>query len=313
MAKVEPSPSTRLVSDAPEVANTVDKSSHSSIWTAPIRWQKGVVGYFQFVSRRKRDNRFAVFPEFGDMLASLLVAVALVSWISVTFDPLFLQWMKSPGFHSSSFFQIITQFGKVDWILIVTGVALLILSVRTVNKHFGAQYLAWHQMVLYFYFVFTSVAFSGLLATLLKNIFGRARPPVTPDGHFWYAWPFQGNYDYASFPSGHATTGGALGMSLFLLFPKYRWIFLLGGGLIALSRPALGVHYPSDIIAGFCLGSLFVIFYARFFAHHRLLFSFDGPFNVRLRRVKGGMLSHLADLFLGIGTNKTKIHEGRKV
>jgi len=52
-------------------------------------------------------------------------------------------------------------------------------------------------------------------------------------------------------------------------------LFVVAGVWVALSRPALGVHFPSDVFAGFCLGAGFTWFYARSFARKRLLFGFD--------------------------------------
>ena len=57
-----------------------------------------------------------------------------------------------------------------------------------------------------------------------------------------------------SFPSGHTATSIAGALALARIWPAARW--LLGGlaALIALSRVYVGVHYPSDILAGAVLG-----------------------------------------------------------
>ena len=62
-----------------------------------------------------------------------------------------------------------------------------------------------------------------------------------------------------SLPSGHATTSFAFTLPIFLLtspFLPLRWrIFPLAvAGMVAFSRPYVGVHYPSDILAGAVLG-----------------------------------------------------------
>ncbi len=67
-----------------------------------------------------------------------------------------------------------------------------------------------------------------------------------------------------SFPSGHATSSAALAASLLVLaWPtRFRWsaaiattVFLTGVGL---SRMYFGVHYPSDILGGWCVSFAWV-------------------------------------------------------
>ncbi len=63
-----------------------------------------------------------------------------------------------------------------------------------------------------------------------------------------------------SFPSGHASFAGALFAATSLVISRHRWFDGVIGilcVLIALSRMMLGVHYPTDIIAGFFWGFLF--------------------------------------------------------
>jgi len=132
-------------------------------------------------------------------------------------------------------------------------------------------------------YVFAAVAVSGIIANLSKNIIGRARPkhfdetgPLSFD--FW-----SGDSSWASFPSGHATTAMALGVSLALLFPRMRWVFLCLCFWIAVSRLFVGVHYPSDVIAGGILGGITAWLMARALARRRLLFGFSGD-GILLRR-----------------------------
>jgi membrane-associated phospholipid phosphatase len=59
-----------------------------------------------------------------------------------------------------------------------------------------------------------------------------------------------------SFPSGHTTSAFATATSLCLAFPKWYVIApsCVWAGLVAYSRMHLGVHYPSDVLAGILLG-----------------------------------------------------------
>lgn len=59
-----------------------------------------------------------------------------------------------------------------------------------------------------------------------------------------------------SFPSGHTQAAAALFTYLTRLYPRRWWLWVIGVGLIGLSRIYSGVHFPADVLAGACLGSL---------------------------------------------------------
>ena len=57
-----------------------------------------------------------------------------------------------------------------------------------------------------------------------------------------------------SFPSGHAATSFAAATAIGALLPGGRAPLLAAAALMALTRPYLGLHYPSDALAGAMLG-----------------------------------------------------------
>ena len=91
----------------------------------------------------------------------------------------------------------------------------------------------------------------NLLITLtIKAIVGRARPK----GEWGKVYR---RIDPNSFPSGHSSRGGAMGMAAMIMMPLIFGLPLLFWGMcVAFSRVAMGVHYLSDVIAGYFLGLL---------------------------------------------------------
>lgn len=61
--------------------------------------------------------------------------------------------------------------------------------------------------------------------------------------------------DEFSFPSGHTLHAVAFTMIAAYHFPPLLMLLAPLCALIALSRPALGLHYPSDVLAGALLGA----------------------------------------------------------
>lgn len=88
---------------------------------------------------------------------------------------------------------------------------------------------------------------SALLNLGAKPLFGRDRPSL------WESIAPEGNY---SFPSGHAMGSMTLACVMVLLcwHTRLRWSAVIAMSafvaLVGLSRVYLGVHYPSDILAG---------------------------------------------------------------
>ena len=246
-------------------------------------WFSEIVAYFRFVQNRKVDHRFGLMPAPLYLLSGVMIIVLITLLLYLYADPVLLAWLRSDDRWYPAIFETITLLGNVDWFLVIAGTVLAILSVFNAKRFTGNENLVWHRIFLNAYFAFTAIVFTGLLGNLLKNLIGRARPKFTPDSHIWFSMPFEHHYQFASFPSGHSTTGGAIAMVLSLLFPRWTLLFMAGGIMIAVSRAVLGVHFLSDIFAGFVFGSVFVWLYARLFARKRLLFTFDHEGRLVLR------------------------------
>ncbi|MFZ1258589.1 MAG: phosphatase PAP2 family protein [Candidatus Saccharimonas sp.] len=104
--------------------------------------------------------------------------------------------------------------------------------------------------------VFVSVAGASLLNVLLKSVFERARPDL---------WERLVNESSYSFPSGHAMASAALGIAVVVALwnSRWRWWSFSAAALyivfVGFSRMYLGVHYPTDIIAGWCVSGAWVL------------------------------------------------------
>jgi undecaprenyl-diphosphatase len=110
-------------------------------------------------------------------------------------------------------------------------------------------------------FVYGSVAGGAIVDGVLKSLFQRARPDLVPHGAY---------VSTTSFPSGHsmlsAVTYLTLGALLARSQPRKRLkaYFLLLAALLTLSvgisRVYLGVHWPTDVLAGWTAGASWATF-----------------------------------------------------
>lgn len=126
---------------------------------------------------------------------------------------------------------------------IMVALAIIFTSVLLIKKHKREAFL----------FAFILVM-ATVIDNVLKDIIQRPRP---------YFYPLVVESDY-SFPSGHAMDSFVFYTTLSYLlfhFTKKKWLSTIASicslilvGLIGLSRVYLGVHYPSDVLAGFMGG-----------------------------------------------------------
>jgi undecaprenyl-diphosphatase len=86
----------------------------------------------------------------------------------------------------------------------------------------------------------------------LKHAIDRPRPYLTHHGIELGVAPL----DRFSFPSGHTLHAVALTAVAVAHFPAVGWVLVPFTLLVAWSRVALGVHYPSDVLAGAAAGGV---------------------------------------------------------
>ena len=94
-------------------------------------------------------------------------------------------------------------------------------------------------------------------SSIIKGIVNRPRPCHVIDG----VQVVQGVHLLVdcgggkSFPSSHAVNNFAVATLFAFYYRRWKWWFFGWATLVALSRPAVGVHYPSDILAGALIGA----------------------------------------------------------
>lgn len=89
-----------------------------------------------------------------------------------------------------------------------------------------------------------------LIYKLLKRTLLRERPFMRHPGIARAMPPL----DRYSFPSGHTLHAVAFTWLAVARFPELGWVLIPLAALIAASRVVLGLHYPSDVLAGGAIG-----------------------------------------------------------
>jgi membrane-associated phospholipid phosphatase len=221
-------------------------------------------------------------------IAAVAAAMILLDGWAIAHDRAWPLWLVRV-------FNEITDFGKAEWFLVPAGVLLIALAALASPALSRISNLVITSIAVRVGFVFFAVALPSLFSTIIKRLIGRARPLRVP-GHDVAFAPFAWRVEYASLPSGHATTAFAAAVALGALFPRARPALWAYAAIIAISRVVLVAHYPSDVIAGAVVGACGALLVRRWYAARRLAFTFAldgtlramaGPSWRRLREVAG--------------------------
>lgn len=246
------------------------------------------------IERRRRLGPAIERPSFV-LATGLVLALAAIAIL----DPLMrLRPAVIDGSLADRLLTYGTSFGEGVELLVGSGVLLLLLATIDASRLRRAVRARVFAVACTFGFVFASVAGSGLLASLIKNLYGRARPEHLIGNGVFEIHGAAFAAKWAAFPSGHATTAGASAVVLALLFPRWRGVALAAGMTIALTRIALGAHFPSDVTAGFALGAAFTLMLAHAAAARGVVFRSGADGRLVVRRAAGpaGWFDLLADL-----------------
>ncbi|SMD03150.1 undecaprenyl-diphosphatase [Fulvimarina manganoxydans] len=154
-------------------------------------------------------------------------------------DPVGPHWVEEFG-------RDMTAFGGTGVLILITAVTAIYLGMR------GQWRSGW--------LVVAAIASGFAMSQLLKWGFSRPRPDLVPHGSYVYT---------ASFPSGHAMMSAVTYLTLAILTARVEEkrrvrAYLIAVAalltiLVGISRVYLGVHWPSDVLAGWTLGATWAI------------------------------------------------------
>lgn len=220
------------------------------------------------LNRLVQHSQVRRLQKFVTAEASLLASIAIISglilfflqiadWVEDDelehFDQTILMWFRDP----TNIDQVIGPVWVHEMVRDLTSLGsfvILALVVAGVCIYLVMQRLRTEAML-----VLVSVLGGTLLSTVLKMTYNRPRPDLVNMSHQFTA----------SFPSGHsmlsAVTFLTIGVLLAKLAPNrplriYAFsaaIFLTL--IVGISRIYMGVHYPTDVLAGWCLGAAWAL------------------------------------------------------
>ncbi len=128
-------------------------------------------------------------------------------------------------------------------------------SQRSLMMIAAALWLLWRTRPRAALVMLVAPVLSAIASTVLKEVFGRVRPELIPHLEAITS---------PAYPSGHATNAASLFILMALLIPGPRPNLTMAACismalLIGFSRVMLGVHWPSDVIGGWMLGTAFAL------------------------------------------------------
>lgn len=104
------------------------------------------------------------------------------------------------------------------------------------------------------FLILYSVLATGIIVKLLKIFIGRARPVFFEALGMTGFFPPSTDWAFNSMPSGHTAVSFAGLVMIGMLLPKYKPLTWTLAVLIAVSRIAVGAHWPSDVLFGAFIG-----------------------------------------------------------
>jgi len=219
----------------------------------PIRFKNrpvNLAGLLKRVSLAEKSAVFAAFLSASALFAFVEIADDVREGDTVAFDTTILLAFREPSDVSNPLGPpwlegIMRDFTALGGVAVLTTVTVLVVGFLLLTRK---RHSAW--------MVAASVIGGIALSHLLKWGFGRPRPDLVPHATVVYS---------QSFPSGHAMLSAVVYLTLGALLARTEAdvrvkIYLLGAAcfltlVIGISRVYLGVHWPTDVLAGWAVGA----------------------------------------------------------
>ena len=246
------------------------------------RWAWGNVAWaLAMLARAPRTEAKPRWRSYARLGVGLVASLAVLAFLMVFVDAWAIEtarrlprWVFVP-------FDELTDFGKSGWFLIPLGLGLALIAALASPALPRFTHLVLATLAVRLAFLFTAIAVPSLFVTVIKRLIGRARPFVGGEASPFQFLPLAWRSEYASLPSGHATTAFAALVAVGLIWPRLRAIMWAYALIIALSRVVVLAHHPSDVVAGAIVGAVGAWLVRDWFAARRLGFVIDADGHVR--------------------------------
>lgn len=224
--------------------------------TTPVRsrWYRPIHSAMQWLGRHETVVLVALILIAGGIWIFLGLADAVTEGATTKMDERILLLMRNPADQADPIGPPWVQEMGRDFTAL-GGTGILVLITLMVSGYLVLM-RKFHVLVL----LLVALGGAWVASLLLKSGFNRPRPDLVPHGAVVYN---------ASFPSGHAMLSAAfyltLGALVARLHPRPRVkgyvlaMALLITLIVGVSRVYLGVHWPSDVLAGWTLGAVWAL------------------------------------------------------
>lgn len=221
-------------------------------WSGAMKQQ--TKGFWQRLKRADLFILLAIAVVIGGAWLFIEVADEVNEGATAALDQQLLLLLRNPLDHSDPLGPLWVEEAMRDITALGGGAILLLLTMSVVG------YLVMQRRYRAAVLVTLAVVGGALLSQLLKDAFGRPRPELVPHGMHVYS---------TSFPSGHSMSAAATYLTLAALMTRLQsrrrlqiyimTLALLITFLVGVSRVYLGVHWPTDVLAGWMAGAVWAV------------------------------------------------------